>query len=214
MCTTPRTSTSLLLLPPSASSLPPRISNYVAVSNIKTAEGEDSIDNILEEMAGQQGITLTSSVPSSSSTSTFNSQNVVPLLTATPETVPAMSMTTPAAAATTTIETTTTETGDNIINDDADTSTTTMNQLLSTTIPTRPYTKQQLDRIKSWNRIMNTWQRTGTFPNQGILANGSDNTTFVPSFDVEMTRHFKVQALSSYLLENCKGLKMPAFERW
>jgi hypothetical protein len=207
-----------MLLPPSVS-LPPRISNYVAVSNVKTAEGEDSIDNILEEMAGQQGITLTSSVPT---TTTVISQNIVPLLTTTPETVPAMSITTTAttaaAAATTTITETgdVTETGDDNINDDddRDTSTTAMNQLLSTSIPTRPYTKQQLERIKSWNRIMNTWQRTGTFPNQGILGNGSDNTTFVPSFDVEMTRHFKVQALSSYLLDNCKGLKMPAFERW
>jgi len=51
---------------------------------------------------------------------------------------------------------------------------------------------------------MRLWQKTGKYT-AGLL----------PSFDVEVTRHFKVQALSSFLLDSCdQKLKMPAFERW
>ena len=165
------------------------ITNYV--SNVRMAEGEDSIDNILAEMAGQQGITLSSSVPLSSSTI-----KPVPLLTAIPETIPVMEAT---------------ETGD----DTNDTTTAATSKLFNATIPTRPYTKKELERIKSWNSIMNTWQRTGTFNKHSVSTIGmGDGMTFVPSFDVEIMRHFKIQALSSYLLDTCKGIKMPAFERW
>ena len=167
--------------------------NYA--SNIQMAEGEDSIDNILEEMAGHQGINLSSSAPSSSLSFPVAS---VPFTTNAiiPETVPVVMEST--------------DTGD----DTNDTAATVTGTLFDTTIPTRPYTKQELQRIKSWNTIMNTWQRTGTFFSNSTTATLGDGIPFVPSFDVEMTRHFKIQALSSYLLDTCKGLKMPAFERW
>lgn len=61
----------------------------------------------------------------------------------------------------------------------------------------------QRNRIAIWNRAMQIWQSSGSYT-PGLL----------PSFDVEVARHFKVQSLSSYLLEACEGLKMPAFERW
>ena len=173
----------------STSAAAPPSTSYV--SNVQMAEGEDSLDNILAEMAGQQGINLSPSIPSSSSSSYSIPINTTTLI---PETLPV---------------TETPETGE----DDTADATTTTAKLLNTTIPTRPNTKQQLERIRSWNSIMNTWQRTGTFHNNSSISGVGDGI-FVPSFDVEMTRHFKIQALSSYLLDTCKGLKMPAFERW
>ncbi len=159
--------------------------NYV--SNVQMAEGEDSIDNILEEMAGQQGISLSPSVQEASSNSLPSNTTATTII---PQTLPIQP---------------TVSNGE----DTNDTATaTTVAKLFNATIPTLSYTKQQINRIRSWNTIMNTWQRTGTF------SNGGEDELFVPSFDVEMTRHFKVQAVSAYLLDTCKGLKMPAFERW
>lgn len=66
-----------------------------------------------------------------------------------------------------------------------------------------PLSTEMRERIIAWNRSMRTWQTTGTYT-PGML----------PSFDVELSRHFKVQALSTFLLDACKDLKMPAFERW
>jgi len=66
-----------------------------------------------------------------------------------------------------------------------------------------PLSQSNRERIQTWNRAMRLWQTAGRYT-QGLL----------PSFDVEVTRHFKVQALSSFLLESCPELKMPAFERW
>jgi hypothetical protein len=63
--------------------------------------------------------------------------------------------------------------------------------------------RHQRERVATWDRAMHLWQSAGAYT-PGLL----------PSFDVEVARHFKVQSLSSYLLEACKGLKMPAFERW
>lgn len=161
------------------------------VSNVQMADGEDSIDDILSEMAGQQGITLSSSAMPSSTIST----SITPITTATtiPKTLPVNETVS--------------------IEKEAEGTDTSNIKLFNTTIPTRPYTKKQVERIRSWNSIMNTWQRTGTFHNNPTVETG-DGGIFVPSFDVEMTRHFKIQALSSYLLDTCKGLKMPAFERW
>jgi hypothetical protein len=67
----------------------------------------------------------------------------------------------------------------------------------------RPLSLELRDQIMGWNRSMRTFQKTGRYT-AGLL----------PSFDVELTRHFKVQALSTFLLDACKDLKMPAFERW
>jgi phosphorylated CTD-interacting factor 1 len=66
-----------------------------------------------------------------------------------------------------------------------------------------PMTREQKERIQRWNRAFHLWQSSGTYT-AGLL----------PSFDVELTRSFKVQQLSTFVLDACKGLKMPAFERW
>ena len=66
-----------------------------------------------------------------------------------------------------------------------------------------PLSRTNRDRILTWNRAMSLWQTTGKY-----------TTGLLPSFDVEVKRHFKVQALSTFLLESCPELKMPAFERW
>jgi len=71
-----------------------------------------------------------------------------------------------------------------------------------TTTP-HPLSMTNRDRNLTWNRAMRLWQKTGKY-----------TPALLPSFDVELTRHFKVQALSSFLLESCKEIKMPAFERW
>ena len=182
--------------PTSSSSiaLPVVPSNYIP--NVKMAEGEDSIDNILAEMAGQQGIPLSSSSVHLSSTIGITSTT----------TAIAIPKTLPINEPESTVE-------NDTENDAAITSTI---KLFNARIPTRPYTKQQMEKIRSWNSIMNNWQRTGTFRNNPTTVEMGEygGILFVPSFDVEMTRHFKIQALSSYLLDTCKGLKMPAFERW
>jgi hypothetical protein len=59
------------------------------------------------------------------------------------------------------------------------------------------------ERIASWNAAFTLWSSRGTYT-PGLL----------PSFETEVTRHFQVEGLSKYLLSECKGLKMPAFERW
>ena len=76
-------------------------------------------------------------------------------------------------------------------------------ELFDPTLMTTPITTDQRERIATWNRAMHVWKTSGTYT-PGLL----------PSFDVEVARHFKVQSLSSFLLEACKELKMPAFERW
>lgn len=72
-------------------------------------------------------------------------------------------------------------------------------------LPTRSMSSALRERISVWNRSLNAWQKSPSSCNTGLI---------LPSIDVEVARHFKVQALSSFLLEACKELKMPAFERW
>jgi hypothetical protein len=72
-------------------------------------------------------------------------------------------------------------------------------------LPTRSISTALRERIALWNRSLHAWQKSPSSCNTGLV---------LPSMDVEVSRHFKVQALSSYLLEACKDLKMPAFERW
>jgi hypothetical protein len=80
------------------------------------------------------------------------------------------------------------------------------NELWDPTLVRRPLSSTQRERIATWNRALTQWQKTS--------AAGTYTPGLLPSFDVELTRHFKVQALSTYLLDACKQLKMPAFERW
>lgn len=70
------------------------------------------------------------------------------------------------------------------------------------------------DKIELWNQIFHRWKDQHKPPPAELL----------PNFDLEMTRHFKLQELSTYFLEASlvtdssgvkqTGLKMPSFERW
>lgn len=59
------------------------------------------------------------------------------------------------------------------------------------------------ERVKRWNAALAAWGKTGKYED-GLL----------PSFDVELARHFHVEKLSKYLLEAHKEIRMPTFERW
>ena len=59
------------------------------------------------------------------------------------------------------------------------------------------------NRIREWNASFQLWQESGRYT-PGLL----------PSFDLELSRHFKVLELSTYLLDACPNLRMPSFERW
>jgi hypothetical protein len=187
------------------------------VSNVQTVEGEDAIDDILAEMAGQQGLPLltssttlvnhncqsSSSLLSSASVSSSNATQQLPEF----------------LSAALTQQTTSISTPNDHDDDSNQASNTPKIKLCNSTIPTLPYTKQEVERIRYWNITMNTYQRTGSFQKSFTAtmqqqATDENVSSFAPSFDVEMTRHFKIQALSSYLLDAAKGLKMPAFERW
>jgi phosphorylated CTD-interacting factor 1 len=61
----------------------------------------------------------------------------------------------------------------------------------------------EASRITNWNTAFQRWISQGTYT-AGLL----------PSFDVELARHFQVKELSSFLLKSCSSLKMPSFERW
>lgn len=76
-------------------------------------------------------------------------------------------------------------------------------KLWDPTITKPRFPKESLERIESWNTALNLWITRGTYT-PGLL----------PSFETEVARHFQVEKLSKYLLETCKGLKMPTFERW
>jgi hypothetical protein len=77
--------------------------------------------------------------------------------------------------------------------------------LYDPTLPTPSISSALRERIVVWNRSLKAWQKSPTSCNTGLV---------LPCMDVEVARHFKVQSLSSFLLEACKELKMPAFERW
>jgi phosphorylated CTD-interacting factor 1 len=91
------------------------------------------------------------------------------------------------------------------------------------------------DKVEIWNETFRAWQKAASsFQKQHNKGPPIPPAGLVPNFDVEMTRHFKVQELSTFLLEasmvvvvssdnaaaksggteSTKGLKMPAFERW
>ena len=63
--------------------------------------------------------------------------------------------------------------------------------------------RRQKDRLSNWKANFGSWQTNGRYIS-GLL----------PSFELELTRHFKVQELSTFLLKACPQLRMPAFERW
>lgn len=59
------------------------------------------------------------------------------------------------------------------------------------------------EQIQRWNAAFKLWGTTGKYED-GLL----------PSFDLELARHFHVQKLSKYLLDSHKEIRMPTFERW
>jgi phosphorylated CTD-interacting factor 1 len=81
-------------------------------------------------------------------------------------------------------------------------------ELCDPSIPAWPLSSQLQERIRAWNRSMEFYERKGIVPVDAPSG-------FLPSIQVEITRHFKVQELSRFLLDAChEKLKMPAFERW
>jgi hypothetical protein len=60
-----------------------------------------------------------------------------------------------------------------------------------------------LNQVESWNRSFLAWVQGGKYL-PGLL----------PSVEEELSRNFKVQELSSFLLKSGKDLRMPMFERW
>ncbi|GKY98982.1 hypothetical protein MPSEU_000853900 [Mayamaea pseudoterrestris] len=77
------------------------------------------------------------------------------------------------------------------------------NLLWDVTLTKPRLTKDAMERTQAWNNSLHLWITQGTYT-PGLL----------PSFETEVARHFQVEKLSKYLLETCRGLKMPAFERW
>jgi len=62
--------------------------------------------------------------------------------------------------------------------------------------------------VREWNAAMNRWSKTGEYY-------GTSSPLLPCSLEVEVSRHFHVEKLSSYLIkEACPALKMPSFERW
>eukprot|EP00980_Cylindrotheca_fusiformis_P022567 scaffold9439_cov115-Cylindrotheca_fusiformis.AAC.12 len=73
-------------------------------------------------------------------------------------------------------------------------------------IPVKYYGNQNLQdssRVEAWNRSFLSWV-SGMNYTPGLL----------PNIDEEIARNFKVKELSSFLLQSCDNLRMPAFERW
>lgn len=64
--------------------------------------------------------------------------------------------------------------------------------------------KMVKENVLQWNTAFQSWNN----------ANGTYTAGLLPSFDVELARHFQVKELSSFLLKACPHLKMPSFERW
>lgn len=75
--------------------------------------------------------------------------------------------------------------------------------LLNNSVPNHPLALEQRTRIQEWNLLFRSYCRTHEY-----------STGLLPSFDLELTRHFQVNELSKYLLEACVGIKIPALERW
>jgi hypothetical protein len=157
-------------------SAPPSFDNVVVSNLVSTPE--DSLDSILAEMTEQQQALSNSSLPTATSY--------------------------PSESSTTAIDTAVSS-NDTLDHQQQQQQPILNNVLYDPTLPTRPFntTSELRERISTWNRAMNVWQKSGKYT-PGLL----------PSFDVEVARHFKVQSLSSFLLESCPELKMPAFERW
>jgi len=70
--------------------------------------------------------------------------------------------------------------------------------------------KQKLPRDARDKERLRTWR-------QGFVKyvnSGEYDCSLLPSFDVELSRHFQIGELSKFILSSVPALKMPAFERW
>lgn len=63
--------------------------------------------------------------------------------------------------------------------------------------------KKLSEHISNWNDSFQSWCK------QGVYTHG-----LLPSFDVELARHFQVKELSTFLLSKHRSMKMISFERW
>mmetsp|Transcript_22951 Transcript_22951/g.33873 ORF Transcript_22951/g.33873 Transcript_22951/m.33873 type:complete len:499 (+) Transcript_22951:114-1610(+) len=57
--------------------------------------------------------------------------------------------------------------------------------------------------VSTWNNSLSQWIKTGKY-SEGLL----------PNFELEMSRHFQMEKLSSIVLKSHYDVRMPTFERW
>ena len=69
----------------------------------------------------------------------------------------------------------------------------------------KPSAESRQEKLSTWDSAFHAW-------NSG--KNGKYTPGLLPCFETELARHFQMQKLSKFLLESCKDVKMPAFERW
>jgi hypothetical protein len=93
--------------------------------------------------------------------------------------------------------------------------------------------KLLIEKILTWNQDMlyyssiNSSNKKKKSSTQQHYTRTYNNGFFVPSFDVEMTRHFQIESLSKFILESVSSksssggtsnqagqLRIPTFERW
>lgn len=76
------------------------------------------------------------------------------------------------------------------------------NEKPATNTSERVASRPTLATLNVFKTALRGWVKTGKY------------TDRLPNPQVEVTRHFHTEALSSFLLKKCPALRMPAFERW
>ena len=75
----------------------------------------------------------------------------------------------------------------------------------------KPTAESRQERLATWDGAFQAWNSKsgGSKHKSGKYTPG-----LLPCFETELARHFQMQKLSKFLLESCRDVKMPAFERW
>ncbi len=129
--------------------------------------------------------------------------------------------------------------GERIINGDesntiASAATTTENKTLSNPSPhegnnnvhtisasRHHHNKLNRDQVEAWNISFLEWTKHRSHVHRksnNSTSSSSQGTDLFPHIHVEVSRHYKIMALSTFLIEECQRrgveLRMPSFERW